>query len=204
VPPTLPAVQPAATNIVVAALKPVGVTSTSAVKRLFIRPSKAPKPPPLPEAALQNAPMNLEVQRVFRRKDAADASIRGMDARSNYLESMSLRIIIQNFSPQSFTNVVVRWAIVKRAVGRNPMAKDVFWGAEEKLAFKPIEKKVIETPAVEAGGVMSSMMGRAYGEMIKGHGVQVLIGTNCVAEDTVPASLKISFKNLQPVPKPAP
>lgn len=152
---------------------------------------------------LQNAPINLEVQRVFRRKDAADASTRGVDARSNYRETASLTITIQNVTPQSFTNVVVRWAIAKRAVGRNPMAKDIFLGAEEKLTLKPIERRIIETPVVEAGGVMSSLIGRAYGEMIKGHGVQVIIGTNCVAEEVVPTALKISFKNLQPVPKPS-
>jgi hypothetical protein len=126
-----------------------------------------------------------------------------VDARSNYLEITSLRIILQNLSPQSFTNVIVRWAIVKRAVGRSFTTKDVCFGAEERLSFKPIERKIIETPVVEAGGVMSTLIGRAYGEMIKGHGVQVLVGTNCVAEEAVPSSLKISYKNLQPVPKPA-
>jgi len=192
------------TNMVVASLAAGAGPSTSALKRVVIRPAKAVAPPVLPEATLQNAPINLEVQRVFRRKDIADGSARGVDARSNYLEITSLRIILQNLSPQSFTNVTVRWAIVKRAVGRSRTAKDVCLGAVEKLSFKPIEKKVIETPPVEAGGVMSTLIGRAYGEMIKGHGVQVFVGTNCVAEETLPTSLKISYKDLQPVPKLAP
>lgn len=202
--PAPPPAPPANTNMVVASLTTAGSASTSELKRVVIRPAKAVMPPALREAAFQNAPINLEVQRVFRRKDVADASTRGVDARSNYLETTSLRIILRNMSPQAFTNVIVRWAIVKRAVGRSLTSKDICFGAEEKLEFKPIERKVIETPVVEAGGVMSTLIGRAYGEMIKGHGVQVIFGTNCVAEETVPASLKISYKNLQPVPKPAP
>ena len=155
------------------------------------------------EATLQNAPISLDVNRVVKKKYDADVMpVTGQSGRSHYRESASLCITIQNLSPQLLTNVVVRWAIVKKPVGRIAASRSVPYGAQELVVLKPIEEKTIETPSIEVAGTTSQMMGRSSGEMIRGHAVQVLIGTNIVAEELAPPTLKISFKTLQPVPKP--
>jgi hypothetical protein len=148
----------------------------------------------------------MVVHRQFRKKEAADATPipSSGDARFNYRESISLRISLQNMSPQTLTNVTVRWVIAKRPVTKDLLARTIFLGGEEKLVFKPIEQKVFETTPVEVGGVTSTFIGRVYGETIRGHGIQILIGTNCVIEERVPGGLKMSFTGYQPVPKPSP
>ena len=176
-------------------------TGTGAVKFLLVR-SVLPTPPPLAEAATLNAPIKLDVQRISKRKDTADASF-GWGGRTYYREDVSLHITLQNLSPHLLTNVVVRWAISKIPVGRNPSARDVCYGAQETVVLKPVKEKIIETPPIELAGQKYTVVGRASGDMIRGHGVQVMIGTNLIAEELSPSSIKISFKNLQPVPKPA-
>ncbi|MCX6900766.1 MAG: serine/threonine-protein kinase [Verrucomicrobia bacterium] len=205
--PAPPAVQPPATNLVLASLKAPDATSTSAEKQTVLQRAKLTPMPLLPEITFRNVPISMMVQRFFKRKqtavDAAPIPIYG-DGRNYYLETISLRITLQNLSPQTLTNVTVRWVIAKRPVTRDLTAKNVFLGAEEKLVFKPIEQRIIETTPIEVGGVMSWFVGRASGEMIRGHGIQVMIGTNCVIEERSPSNLKISFTRYQPVPKPAP
>jgi len=178
-------------------------TGTGGFKFLLVR-SVSPTPPPLAEAVTQKAPLRLEVQRVTKKKDAADGTpiTYGAAGYSAYREAASLRITLQNLSPRSLTNVVVRWAFAKIPVGRNPMSKEVFLGMHETVALKPMEEKIIETTPIEVGGTISTMIGRSSGEMIRGHGVQVILGTNLIAEELVPPTIKIPFKNLQPVPKP--
>jgi hypothetical protein len=188
-----------ATQVLVHPIK----TGTGAVKFLLVR-SFRPAPPPLAEAATQKAPVRLEVRRFTRKKDSADGTpiVFGSPGYSSYREAASLRITLQNLSPQPLTNVTVRWAIAKIPVGRNPMMREAFFGMHETVALKAMEEKQIETGSIEVGGVTSTQIGRSSGEMIRGHGVQVLIGTNLVAEELVPPTIKIPFKNLQPVPKP--
>lgn len=160
-------------------------------------------PPLLGEAAMQNAPINLDVKRVMKKKYDADVTpVTGLYGRSHYRESASLCITVQNLSPQLLTNVVVRWAIVKKPVGHSFWSKSTPYGAQELVALNPLEEKIIETASIEVQGMTSQMVGRSSGEMIRGHAVQVLIGTNVVAEELLPTTLKVSFKNLQPVPKP--
>ncbi|MCX7826665.1 MAG: hypothetical protein N2689_14070, partial [Verrucomicrobiae bacterium] len=145
----------------------------------------------------------IEVQRVVKKKDAADATpVAWGPGYSSYREAASLRIALKNLSPRSLTNVVVRWAVAKIPVGRNPMSREVFLGTNETVALKPMEEKVLETTPVEVGGTKSTLIGRSSGEMIRGHGVQVLLGTNLIFEELVPPQIKIPFTNLQPVPKP--
>ncbi|MFA6563623.1 MAG: hypothetical protein WCV00_17085 [Verrucomicrobiia bacterium] len=148
-------------------------------------------------------PLKLEVQRITKKKDAADATpIPWLSpGYSRYRQEASLRITVQSLIPRPLTNIVVRWAVGKVSVGRNPMDKGVFFGAQETLALKAMEEKVIETPPVVVGGSISTLVGRTSGEMIRGYGVQVMVGTNLVAEELSPSSIKIPFKNLQPVPK---
>ena len=128
----------------------------------------------------------------------------GNSARSNYRETASLHITVGNLSPRLLTNVVVQWAVVKKAVARDSRAKPVVYGARETITLKPIDEKSIETPLIEVEGRSDQNVGRSSGEVFRGHAVQVLIGTNVVAEELLPTTLKVSFKNLQPVPKPPP
>jgi len=158
--------------------------------------------PSLGETAMQNAPISLDVKRVMKKRYDADViPITGLSGRSHYRESASLCITVQNLSPQLLTNVVVRWAIVKKTVGHSSWSRSTPYGAQELVVLKPIEEKVIETAAIEVQGMTSQTAGRSSGEMIRGHAVQVLIGTNVVGEELLPPTLKVSFKNLQPVPK---
>ncbi|MBI5685357.1 MAG: hypothetical protein HZC54_09755 [Verrucomicrobia bacterium] len=162
-----------------------------------------PKALSLPELATLRSPLKLEVQRINRKKDAADATpIAWLSpGYSRYRETASLRITVQSLVPRPLTNIVVRWAIGKISVGRNPMDKGVFFGGQESLELKAMDAKTIETSPIVVGGSTSTLVGRTSGEMIRGHGVQILIGTNLVDEELVPAAIKIPFKNLQPVPK---
>lgn len=151
---------------------------------------------------MQNAPISLGVNRIVKRKYDTDVMpTQGLYARSHYRESASLCITVQNLSPQLLTNVVIRWAIVKKPVGHTPLSRSVPYGAQELMVLKPVEEKVIETASIEVEGMISQVVGRSSGEMIRGHAVQVLIGTNVIAEELFPTTLKISFKKLQPVPK---
>jgi len=128
----------------------------------------------------------------------------GNSARSNYRETAFLHITVQNISPQLLTNVVIQWAMIKKAVARDSPAKPVVYGAKETITLKPIDEKEIETPAIEIEGRSDQNVGRSSGELFRGHAAQVLIGTNVVAEVVFPPTLKVSFKNLQPVPQPPP
>ncbi|MFZ2639566.1 MAG: hypothetical protein WA117_01155 [Verrucomicrobiia bacterium] len=158
-----------------------------------------------PEATMQNAPISLDVNRIVRKKYDTDVTpVQGTYGRSHYRESASLCITVQNLSPQLLTNVVIRWAIVKKPVGHTPSSRSVPYGAQELVVLKPVEEKIIETASIEVEGMTSQTVGRSSGEMIRGHAVQVLIGTNVVAEELFPTTLKVSFKKLQPVPKPPP
>jgi len=177
-------------------------TSTGAVRFLLVR-SVLPKPMSLPELAIMRPPLKVEVQRITKKKDAADATpIPWLSpGYSRYRQDASLRITVQSLIPRPLTNIVVRWAVGKISVGRNPMDKGVFFGAQERLELKAMEEKIIETPPVVVGGSISTLVGRTSGEMIRGYGVQVMVGTNLVAEELSPAAIKIPFNNLQPVPK---
>lgn len=177
-------------------------TGTGKVRYLMVRSAVA-KALSLPELATKRSPLKLEVQRVSKRRDAADASPipAWSPGYSRYREAAALRITVTSLVPRPMTNLMVRWAIGKVSVGRNPLDKGAYFGAQEPLELKAMEEKVIETPPVVVGGSISTLVGRVSGEMIRGHGVQILIGTNLVAEELTPASIKIPFKNLQPVPK---
>ena len=163
--------------------------------------------PSSPKAMVPSAPVKLEAHRIVKRKYIPDATPNpnlGWDGRSHYRENTVLHITVENLSPQLLTNVVVRWAVMKRAVARDSTAKPIFYGAVETMTLKPIEGKSIETAPIELEGTSNQNVGRSAGEIFRGHAVQVMIGTNIVAEEIFPPTLKVSYKNLQPVPKPPP
>ena len=179
-------------------------TTTNSLKYLV---SKYMSPSQPARSVLQGSPISLDVRRIVKRKyfpDSADFPYMGNSARSNYRETASLHITVGNLSPRLLTNVVVQWAVVKKAVARDSRAKPVVYGARETITLKPIDEKSIETPLIEVEGRADQNVGRSSGEVFRGHAVQVLIGTNVVAEELLPTTLKVSFKNLQPVPKPPP
>lgn len=179
-------------------------TNTNLLKYLVSKytPTKQPA-----QTVRKGSPISLNVRRIVKRKympDSADFPYMGNSARSNYRETASLHITVENLSPQLLTNVVVQWAVVKKAVARDSRAKPVVYGARESITLKPIDEKSIETPLIEVEGRADQNVGRSSGEIFRGHAVQILIGTNVVAEEILPTTLKVSFKNLQPVPKPPP
>lgn len=155
----------------------------------------------------RNSMVSLDVHRVLKRKylpDATDNPALGWLARSHYRETTTLHITVENLSPQLLTNLVVQWGVVKKNVARDSINKPVVFGTNEMVTLKPLDVKNIETAPVEVEGRIDQSTGRSSGEIIRGHAVQVLVGTNVIAEEISPPTLKFSFKDLQPVPKPLP
>ena len=213
VPPTLISslpVQPAA--------PPVAAPASSSATQVVINPTKTSTNPlkylvakytaSLPSSGRRaNSVVTLEVHRIVKRKylpDATDSPGLGWLARAHYRETASLHITVENLSPQLLTNVVVQWGVVKKNVARDSTNKPVVFGTNETVTLKPLDVKNIETAPVEVEGRIDQNTGRGSGDIIRGHAVQVLVGTNVIAEEIFPATLKISFKELQPVPKPLP
>lgn len=153
-------------------------------------------------ACAQFPPLQVTVQRLSKKKSAqgeVTAYGGGQLFMPNALSSsLCLRIRLQNTSTGPVDNVVVKWGIAKSRVWGTGRTGDSAYGKEEKLSLKPKEIKIIETEVVEAARTESQLSDHTYGEKIRGHGVQVMIGDKVVWEEFAPATVKKLFENLKP------
>ena len=198
---------PTATQVVVNPAKTAtnALSGTNALKYLVAK--YTPSTTSAGKRTARSARVSLDVHRVLKRKylpDATDNPALGWLSRSHYRETTTLHITVENLSPQLLTNVVVQWGVVKKNVARDSTARPVVFGTNETVTLKPLDVKNIETAPVEVEGRIDQSTGRGSGDIIRGHAVQVLVGTNIIAEEISPPTLKFSFKELQPVPKPLP
>lgn len=154
-------------------------------------------------SASAQSPVQVTVQRITKKKSAQgevtkEGGIRwhGYDTAS---ASVTLRITVLNTSAQPIENVIVRWGVAKVQLSGSDRAGNAAYGKDEKCSLRPKETKVIETETVEAKKQESQLSDRTFGEKIRGHGVQVLIGGRTVWEEFVPPAIKTSFENLKPL-----
>ncbi|MCX6899825.1 MAG: protein kinase [Verrucomicrobia bacterium] len=120
-------------------------------------------------------------------------STTGSGNRAVVTETRTLTITVRNNSPQPVAGVVVRWGVVRNDIGKS---QNTTFGQEETVDLKPLEMKTIETQAVTATGRLSKYQ-TEDGEKILGHGVQLLVGDNVIAEEFSPPSMKPLFGNLK-------
>lgn len=155
----------------------------------------------LPASA--QSPVQVTVQRISKKKSAqGDVRQEGniiWFSNNTANASLTLRITIQNISSRPIENAVIRWGVAKVRLSGTAHTGDVAYGKEEKCSLNPKEIKVIETETVEAQKRESQLSDRQFGEKIRGHGVQVLIGGRLVCEEFVPPNIKKSFDNLRPI-----
>lgn len=154
-------------------------------------------------SASAQSPVQVTVQRVTKKKSAQGAvNQRGNTIYFDYntaSASMGLRITIQNTSIRPVEGVTVKWGIVKARLTGDGRAGDMAYGKEEKCSLNPKETKVIETETVGAQKQEDQLSDRQFGEKIRGHGVQVVIGGRVVWEEFVPPNVKKAFENLRPL-----
>lgn len=138
--------------------------------------------------------VQLAVQPVNKKRGSGDYYSRDVQA------NRALKITIQNPTSQQFNGLTLRWAVVKSKVGTriNPYQYRAF-GAEQQIDLKPLQQLVIETEAVGAVRSEYDYSNRKYGEVIDGHGAQVLKDGKVIAEQIIPPTIKKSFEKLYPV-----
>ena len=148
------------------------------------------------------SPLQMRVERVSKKRDSGERSDGLFIYAADYAASMALRITVTNTVPKPVTGVKVRWGIVKMQVRGYSATHgvDVAYGAEQVFDLKPMEKKILETESVEAGGKRFND-GETHGDRIHGHGVQLMIADKPVAEEFVPATpgIRKAFENLRPI-----
>ncbi|MBI5686355.1 MAG: hypothetical protein HZC54_14875 [Verrucomicrobia bacterium] len=149
------------------------------------------------------SPVQVAVQRLAKKK-FVQGDVRTVGNTTWYSSnqadaSLTLRITVRNISISPIDGAVVRWGVAKTRLAGNSRAGDMAYGREEKCSLKPLGTQIIETETVEAARRESQLSQQAFGEKIRGHGVQVLIGGRVVWEEFVPATVRKSFENLRPV-----
>lgn len=138
--------------------------------------------------------VQLTVQPVNKKRGSGDYYSRDVQA------NRALKITIQNSTAQQINGLTLRWAVVKSKVGTriNPYQYRAF-GAEQQIDLKPVQQLVIETDVVGAARYESDYGNRKYGEVIDGHGAQVLKDGKVIAEQIIPPTIKKSFEKIHPV-----
>ncbi|MBI5395674.1 MAG: hypothetical protein HZA91_10295 [Verrucomicrobia bacterium] len=118
----------------------------------------------------------------------------------NVVAGRALRITIQNLTPQQINGLTLRWAVVKSHMGSGSDAyRERAFGAEQQVDLKSLETKVIETDAVGASRYEWYDGGYKHGDVINGHGAQVLRDGKIIAEQLNPPTLKKAFEEIRPI-----
>lgn len=163
-------------------------------------------PATTPQATMATRPVvipavgsiQLEVNPITQKKNLA----LGAGNVATFVQTRSLSISVRNLTPHNLPEVVVRWGVVKASLGTGTTASTrpsiTAYGKEETIGIKPLETRVIQTPAVQAGGQQWNYRS-AEGEKIMGHGVQAIVGGRVLAEEFMPPTIKSSFENLKPI-----
>ena len=138
--------------------------------------------------------VNLMIQPINSKRGSGGDYSRDVQA------SRALKITIQNPTPNHINGLTLRWAVVKSKVGTtiDPYQKHAF-GAEQQIDLKPLEQLVIETKTVSVARREYDYTNHKYGEVIDGHGAQVLKDGKIIAEQMTPPAIKKSFENIRPV-----
>lgn len=154
-------------------------------------------------SAIAQCPVQVTVQRLTKKKfvqgEVRQSGNYNLYAPNQAGSSLGLRITVRNISTLPIEGGVVRWGVAKTRLAGDSRAGDVAYGGEEKCSLKPQGVQVFETEIVEAAREELQISQRAYGEKIRGHGVQVLLGGRIAWEEFVPATVRKSFENLKPV-----
>ncbi len=148
------------------------------------------------------SPLQMKVERISKKHDSGERTEGMFIYAADYAASMALRVTITNTAPKPVTGVKIKWGIVKTQVRGYSATRGVeaAYGAEQKFDLKPMEKKIIETESVEAGGRHFND-GETHGDRIHGHGVQLTVADKLIAEEFVPGTpgIRKAFENMRPV-----
>ncbi|MBI5686180.1 MAG: hypothetical protein HZC54_13995 [Verrucomicrobia bacterium] len=154
-------------------------------------------------ACAQFSPVQVTVQRVSKKKNAGEKVTSSGNTitiyAGDYSERLALRITLRNTRPQPIEGIVVKWGVAKSRLDMQGSIRggEAVYGGEQAFSLGPLETKVFESDAVEAGG-KSFNSGEGRGTKIRGHGVQLSIGGKVMWEEFVPATVKRNFDNRRP------
>ena len=150
-------------------------------------------------ASGQQVQVQLTVQPITKKKSSGDGYYDSRDVQAN----RALKITIQNSSGQHINGLTLRWAVVKSKTDHFGHNSDSYqgraFGAEQQIDLKPLQQLIIETEAVGASRYEYDYSNRKYGEVIDGHGAQILKDGKIITEQIIPPTLKKAFEKIRPI-----